>query len=113
MLLLLVCVCMHSLISPNDTTVLSIILTNRFSHSVFTFMLLHRHALATCHVNSVFLLVCTNFYSERVVIIVGFLILVLEGTPKCDEEAKVKDSVMLKEEATGTVVSGRHAFVHP
>jgi hypothetical protein len=57
--------------------------------------------------------VCTNFYSERVVIIVGFLILVLEGTPKCDEEAKVKDSVMLKEEATGTVVSGRHAFVHP
>ncbi|CAN6203911.1 unnamed protein product [Urochloa humidicola] len=32
---------------------------------------------------------------------------VLEGTPKCykEDEAKVKDNVMLKEEATGTVVS--------
>jgi hypothetical protein len=57
-----------------------------------------------------FSFVCTNFYSERVVIIVGFLILVLEGTPKCDDDdddlAKVKDGVMLKEEATSTVVSG-------
>jgi hypothetical protein len=48
------------------------------------------------------------------VIIVGFLILALEGTPKCDqEEAKVKDSVTLKEEATDTVVSGMHVSVHP
>lgn len=46
-------------------------------------------------------------------IIVGFLILVLERTPKCDEEeANVKDSVMLKEEPTSTVVSGMYVFVH-
>lgn len=56
----------------------------------------------------------TNFCSKRVVIIVGFLILVLEGTPKCDddEEANVKDSVVLKEEAISTVVSGMCVFVH-
>ena len=47
-------------------------------------------------------------------IIFGFLILALGGTPECDqEEAKVKDSVMLKEEATNTVVSGMHVSVHP
>jgi len=45
------------------------------------------------------------------VIIFGFLILALGGTPECDqEEAKVKDSVMLKEEATNTVVSGMRVY---
>ena len=60
-----------------------------------------------CQVNSVSFLVCTGFYSERVLIIVDFLILAMEGTPKCNEEdAKVKVSLMPEKEANTTVVSG-------
>jgi hypothetical protein len=51
--------------------------------------------------------VCNGFYSERVLIIVGFLILVMEGTPKYyEEDSKVKVSLMPEKEANTTVVSG-------
>lgn len=45
--------------------------------------------------------------TERVLIIVDFLILAMEGTPKCNEEdAKVSVSLMPEKETNTTVVSG-------